>query len=378
MGMFKRAAARGVAYGLAATGAVQFPSKQAMDEAADQVADSMGGMPELPPQGADAPPADADVAMIAQKLMEIAQQLMAQGGAGAQAPAAELGKQAAASDLEAVAAEEAVACMDKAAAETGTLAGQGKSTNTPEESAKVDSVGALDTKQRPQGEYLTGVGNTSLDTSAGQIGASKSPTVAPNASPSGENSVTQGTKSAEALRLSINKVANALIGMGGQKGNSMAQAAKNDPVAALDLKNRPLGTYVVEPGGANFSEPQAARVGLEKKPDVTPNASPSGSNSVTEASKTSAEEQEDAAYVLLFKKTAAAVKEHLPSELSEDEKIAAVSAMIGLDTNGRQQYLGQLKEAAEKRKTVPAPNKGDQAAATGGGTLASVRSALLG
>jgi hypothetical protein len=383
MGMFKRAAARGIANELARTGVVSFPTKQAMDEIADQAADSMPSMPELPAGGPEAPPAEADTAALVQQIIALAEQLKAaqgggmgggMGGAGGPMSGAEaVQKEAAATDIETLASQAAIACMDKAAAETGTLAGQGNSDNKPASATKNDSVAALDEKQRPEGTYNEGVGKTQLDTSAGQIGASKAPTVQPNASPSGENSVTTGTKSAEALREAVLKQASTLIGVGGQKGNTMEQSAKNDPVAALDLKNRPLGKYMVPPGGANFSESQAARVGVEKKVTDGVNNSPGGSNSVTEASKAASEEEK--AFTLLFQKTAADVGQYLPDGLSDDEKIAAVSAMMGLGTEGRQAYLTALHEksaAAKKAKTPTEP----AAPSTGTSVLAGVRAAL--
>jgi hypothetical protein len=376
MAIFKRAAARGIAHELARSGVVSFPTKQAMDDVADQAADSLPSMPELPAAGPEAPPAEADTAALVSKIIELVEQLKAaQGVGGAGAPpmpgAMDVQKQAAAADLDTVAAESALALMDKAAAETGSLAGQGKSTNTLAESTKNDSVAALDEKHRPQGTHHEGAGNTKLDTAAGQVGASKAPTVAPNASPSGENSVSAGTKSAEELRASLLKQANTLIGVGGQKGNSMEQAAKTDPVAALDLKNRPLGKYMVEPGGANFKNDAAARVGVEKKVDQKPNQSPAGTNSVIEASKAASEEE--SAYLLLFQKTAAAVKEHLPSELSDDEKVAAVSAMIGLNTDGRQAYINAL---AEKVAAAKKQSKNEETPVGGTSVLAGVRAAL--
>lgn len=379
MGMFKRAAARGIANELARTGVVSFPTKQAMDEIADQAADSLPAMPELPAAGPEAPPAEADTAALVQQIIALAEQLKAaqgggmggMGGMDAPMPGAEaVQKEAAATDLETLASQAAIACMDKSAAETGTLAGQGNSDNKPASATKNDSVAALDEKQRPQGTYVAGVGNTELDTGAGQVGASKSPTVAPTNSPSGDNSVTSGTKSAAELRAALLKQANTLVGVGGQRGNTMEQSAKVDPVAALDLKNRALGKYKVEPGGANFSESQAARVGKETTVSPAPNASPGGSNSVTEASK-AAEEEEKKAFMLLFNKTASDVGAHLPTELSDDEKIAAVSAMMGLGTDGRQAYLNALHEkvAAAKTPATPAPTAGTS-------VLAGVRAAL--
>ena len=85
MGLFKRAAVRGVAYEMVRNGIIAFPSKEAMDEAADAVADApspapAGGMPEMSPEGGHSP---EELAQVAQKLMEIAHALMEQAGASA-------------------------------------------------------------------------------------------------------------------------------------------------------------------------------------------------------------------------------------------------------------------------------------------------------
>lgn len=341
--LFKRAAARGVAYELVRQGAVAFPTKQAMDEAADAVADAMPeDMPEV--SGDEGHDSD-DVAAIANKLIEIARALMASEGADP-AQAEELGKAASECDFESTAADEAVALMDKAAAEAqGALVQGGDKGNSLAQATETNELAALDNKRRPEGRYVVGQGNTALDTSSGEQGHQGAPTVSPSNSPSGTNSINEDAKKA-ALNDALAKVANKLVGLHSDKGNTMQQAAQVDSVAALDLKNRPEGKYVVEQGGANFSETQAARIGLEKKPTAAPSNSPCGSNSITQASKTS---EEDAALLVLFKKTASEVGARLPAGLSDDEKVASIQAMIGLNAAGRETYLEALnaKVAAE-------------------------------
>jgi hypothetical protein len=92
---------------------------------------------------------------------------------------------------------------------------------------------------------------------------------------------------------------------------------------------------------------------------------------VTEASKAASEEEK--AYTLLFQKTASDVGQYLPAELSDDEKIAAVSAMMGLGQGGRQAYLTALHEkVAAAKKVLAAPTGPTQ----GTSVLAGVRAAL--
>lgn len=378
--LFKRAAVRGIAHELVNKGICEFPSKEAMDEAADAVADGPVGeqMPEVSGPEGHSP---EQLAQAAQKLMEIAQALMqeAQGAAGGAPggppppPVAQgMGevKAACARDISTVAGETAMACMDKAAEES-KVAGDpklvgvsGHSKNDLANSAKIDSVAALDNKLRPQGKYQVAQGDTALDAAKGNIGHLGKTTVAPTNSPGGSNSITKGKeKSAEELRDIVQKHANKLVGLHDTKKNTLANSP--DALAKLDLKNRAEGKYKVAPGGANFSEPQAARIGIEKKPDVSPSNSPAGSNSVTQASKAAEEEE----YLQHFEATAADVGAYLPASFSEDEKVAAINEMIPLDHAGREAKLNELaKTASEKAPTEPAEGQKKES-----GLLARVR-----
>jgi len=75
MSLFKRAAARGVAYELVRRGVADFATKEAMDEAADAVSDHMmGGMGDLSSEAGHDP---EELAAVAEQLMAIADQLKA-------------------------------------------------------------------------------------------------------------------------------------------------------------------------------------------------------------------------------------------------------------------------------------------------------------
>lgn len=357
--LFKRAAVRGVAHQLVARGVCEFPSKEAMDEAADAVADApvAAGMPEVSPAEGHSP---EQLEEVARKLIEIAQALMAEahsgapgmeGPAGAGGPppdvkaAAEQVKQAELRDFNTVVSEAAVACMDKAAAEAKLasdpkLVGVGKSEkNDLATAASTDSTAELDKKHRPDGKYLAGRGQTGLETKPGEIGHSAAPTVAPSKSPSGSNSVTEGTKGA-ALREIIQKHANKLVGLHEAKPNNLANSP--DSLAKLDSKNRPEGKYVVGQGNANIKTPASAHIGVETKPTAAPSQSPGGSNSVTEASKAASEE------ALLA--CADDVGPYLPAAMSDEAKVAAIIEMAPLDTAGRQTKISAL-HAEHTQKT---------------------------
>lgn len=388
MGLFKRAAVRGVAHELVRSGIIAFPTKEAMDEAADAVADSPAAapMPEMAPEGGHNP---EELAMVANKLMEIAHALMQESGAAApgapmaggppppegvappEPPSPEaakesafLSKTASEANYEELAAKTALECMDKAASEvkqatTGALIQGGDKGNDPSQAAQHGEVAALDKKQRPEGEYHHGAGKTELDTMKGLIGDMSKNPKGPHNSPSGSNSVSKDAGGAKtgALDEELKKIANKLVGLHeGKNKNELTDAAKNDTVAQLDNKTRPQGTYHVGRGNANIKEDSAARIGKEQPHPNAPHNHPSGSNSVVDASKTSEEE----AYVLLFKKTAEDVGPYLPAKLSEDEKIAAISRMIGYDHDARQAYLDTLHGDKKEASAMPEAMKGDE------------------
>lgn len=386
MGLFKRAAVRGMAHELVRRNVVNFPSKLAMDEAADAVADA-SPMPEMADEGGHNP---EDVAAIAQKLIEIGTALQAQAGIGqdAGAPpgapplpmtpegggppppeameaakaAAYLLKEANYVDVADLASNAAVACMEKAAEEqkvagpSGALMHGGDKQNTAAAAAKTDSVAALDLKQRPAGAYHDGVGNTALDTSKGELGHQGAPTVHPSNSPSGGNSITaDASKSAalKGLRAQLKQAASTLIGVASPAStkNTEADAAKSDSVAQLDLKNRPANAYHVGQGNTNIGEDAAARIGKEQPHPHAPSNSPSGTNSVIQASKVSADE----AYTILFDKCAQDVGPFLPAGYSDEQKVAAVKSMMGLDRDGRQALITELHKTANE--TTPEAQK---------------------
>lgn len=391
MGLFKRAAARGVAHELVRRGVIAFPTKEAMDEAADAVADSpvAGGMPEMSGEGGHSP---EELAAVANKLMEIAHALMEQAGAAAPgaggmppgmehegaAPegpppspeaakaAMDLTKTASAANYEELAQAIAVECMEKAASEvkqatSGALIHGGDKGNTPAQAAHEGEVAALDQKQRPEGAYHHGQGKTELDTMKGHLGdLSKNPK-GPANTPSGSNSVSKDAGSAKAAGLDaeLKKIANKLVGLHDGKGkNDLSDAAKIDTVAALDQKNRPQGMYHVGRGNANIKEEEAARIGKEQPHPKAPSNHPAGTNSVVDASKTSEED----AFLVLFKKTAEDVGPYLP-KMSDDEKVAHITKMIGYDHDGRQEYLNGLHKTAgaDESKESKKHEKGESA-----------------
>src|SRR4051812_4847909 len=84
--LFKRAAVRGIAHELVARGVAQFPTKEAMEAAADAVADGpvAAPMPEASPEQGHDP---QQVVAVAQKLIQIGEALMQQAAGAGGAPA---------------------------------------------------------------------------------------------------------------------------------------------------------------------------------------------------------------------------------------------------------------------------------------------------
>lgn len=338
MSLFKRAAARGVAHELVRNGLANFGTKQAMEEAADTAADMM--MHHAPDMSGDEGHDPETVAALAERLMAIADELEGMGHGDKHA--SESLQIEAQGDVMKLASEAALAVMEKAAYETRTAAVMegGDKGNTEMQAATADSVAGLDLKNRPPGYAEDSRGRSELDTTPGMVGHLSDASGHVSRSDAGLNSANEDAKQA-----SIRKLATALI-MGGDKGNSAEQAAAHNDVGQLDQKNRPTGYAVVGKGGANFSEPQAARVGQERKPDVSPSRTVSGTNSVIDASHAKAA-AEQAVYMDMFRKTAADVGPYLPGGLSDDLKIAAIQHMMPLDRSGRQTYITAMHQAKQ-------------------------------
>ena len=395
MGIFKRAAVRGICHELIRTKRAAFPDQESADAASDAVADKAPeaqAMPEVSPEGGHSP---ETVVAIANRLMEIAAELMKSVQGGAEAPAGgapeaggpppdvgalaakegaeQLFKTAAAADYETVASDQAVALMDKAAEETkaaGNLITGGDKGNDAHQAAKLTDVGALDQQQRPEGTYHHGAGKTEFHSEQGAIGDLAKHDKEPKETPPGSNSLTESKKAA--LNERIAKIAGALI-HGGDKHNTPAQAASTTEVGKLDQKQRPEGYAHVGQGNANFKEPQAARIGKEEKHPNGPSNTPAGTNSVIEASKAAGDlSAEDQAYVAVFSKCAADVGAYLPTTMTDDTKVAAIRHMMGMDHDERQTYIDELvksaaadeekkKHMAHEAKETPAEEKKEEA-----------------
>ena len=371
MSLFKRAFARGVNDELIRLGYVRYPSKYAADEIADAVGDEMP----VEPAG-EAVPAEV-AADVATQLVDAANTLVEAAGGGGGAPGMEgmegeaagpppemaaqmeeAAKQSAAGDIDTRTAQQAEAVMTKAAQQTKQALGStiegGDKGNTMADATAAET--GMEAKNRPDGKYVVGVGNTGYPVGQGHVGNEEVPAPeAPAESPSGTNSAVEQSKMGGALRRIIQKVA---AGMGstiegGDKGNTLGEAGAVTGEGKIEADRRPVG--YAETGVGNTDFPVGAGVvGSEQAHPDQPGASPGGTpgqgNSVTEWSGTNEDgpkaASDNTAYLTLFRQTAEKVAEHLPINLTEEQKVAHVRQMMGLTDVERSQYVGMLHKEA--------------------------------
>jgi hypothetical protein len=375
MSLFKRAFARGVNDELIRLGYVRYPTKEAADEIADAVGDQMP----MEPAG-EAVPAEV-AAGVATQLVDAANTLVEAAGGGGGEPGmegAEAGpppemaaqmeeaaKQSAAADIDTRASQQAEAVMIKSAEQTKEAIGStiegGDKGNQMTDSPQGETV--MENKDRPQGTHVVGVGNTKHPVGQGNVGTEQVPAPntsnSPGESPEGSNSVIQQSKLGTALQQIIQKVA---AGMGstiegGDKGNTLSMAGSATGEGKIEADRRPEG-YAhkgVQAVGQTDFPVGAGVVGSEQAHPDQPGESPGGAagaggNTVVEWSGAAADgpkaASDNTAYLTLFRQTAEKTAEHLPINLTEEQKIAHVRQMMGMTDVERSQYIGMLHKEA--------------------------------
>lgn len=347
MSLFKRAFARGVNDELIRLGRVRYPTKQAADAIADAVGDQMPVEP-----AAEEVPAEV-AADVATTLVESANQLLeATGTTPGEPMIEEAAKESAAADIDTRAGQQALAVMQKAAAETekaamgSTIEGGDKGNDLAQ---AVQGEAVMENKNRPQGMHVTGVGNTAMPVGAGTVGTETLP--APNAP--GEtgntdaNSVIHASKMGSVLQNIIQKVAMGSTIQGGDKGNKLDQAGAVTGEGALEAARRPEGYAVTGVGNTEFPL-GAGSVGTEvahpDQPGAGDMAVPGPANSVTAWSAAN-KSASDNAYVQLFRKTAHVTAPFLPN-MTDEAKVAHVRQMMGMNTTEQAGYVGMLHKEA--------------------------------
>lgn len=361
MSLFKRAYARGVNDELVRLGLVRYPTKVAADEIADAVGDQLGPEPSAEPVSPET------AAEVAATLVESANKLIEETGAAGMAeegappmPEEEELKLSAANDLDTRAHNQGYACLVKAAEEKtamGSTIEGGDKGNDLLDAKATTGEGLLEANRRPEGYAVKGedgVGQTDhgAGRGTGVIGAETVPApTAPSETPGGSNTVIQQSKMGSNLRDAIRKVA--MMGStieGGDKGNTLAQAAVVTGEGALEQMQRPEGYAENMLGATELPVTPAATIGTEQPHPNQPGASPAGAvpgaagNSVVEFSN-EAKTGEDA-FLSLFKKTASEVGAFLPGNASEEQKIAHIRQMMGMNDGERNEYIGLLHKTA--------------------------------
>ncbi|MGD9209183.1 MAG: hypothetical protein PVI90_00330 [Desulfobacteraceae bacterium] len=349
MSLFKRAYTRGINDELLRLGLIRYATKEAADGIADAVGDQM---PQEPVGESVSPETAADVAAT---LVDAANKLVEEtSGAGLSEnappmPAEEALKTSSARDLDTRAHEQSYAVLVKAAEETkeavgSTIEGGDKG------NAMLDAPAGetqMEAKNRPDGKYVMGVqgvGGTESPAGrgAGVVGSEIIPAPeSPGESPTGSNTVIEQSKAGE-LRSIIQKIAMGATIEGGDKGNSLGQAAATTGEGKIEVDRRPEGYAKGARGKGWGTIPAAATVGTEQPHPDQPGQNAPGANSVTNASKTGAEDP----FITLFKKTAEEIAPHLPTSLSEDDKIGHIRHCMGLTDTERNQYIGLLHKEA--------------------------------
>lgn len=119
--------------------------------------------------------------------------------------------------------------------------------------------------------------------------------------------------------------------------NSLGEAAKTDPVAELDKKNRPEGSY--DAGQGQTAMPNAGHVGATKVVDETPDHP---SNAATREVKSAAFSDGEVKYLAEIEKLAMLYSHRLPAGMAEGQKIATLRTLHGLAPDKREAYVRQL------------------------------------
>lgn len=344
--LFKRAFVRGLNAELTRQGVALYPSKEAADYAADFVADN-SGMPD-PATSSDAV-TDKVAHALCESLVKVAHELCVRAG---NVYDQGLSKTAAASDPEEIALQDSWNVMEKAAAETGSLSQGGDDPNTLSAAAQNNGEAALEKKRRPEGyAHLGESGMGGYERKGeGSVGTEEPHPESPKATGRGSNSATENTAKNASLAAIVRKAASEMGSLmtPGQDQNTLSAAAQHNGEAALELKRRPeeyahMGEDAV--GKTQMAVPAGAVVGREMPHPHAPMATGSGTNTVVQATKN--------AFDQLFSTTAEDVVGYLPENMPDNQKVAHVRVMMGLDSAERGEYLrdlylnlGTKKEAA--------------------------------
>ena len=127
-------------------------------------------------------------------------------------------------------------------------------------------------------------------------------------------------------------------GMAGETSeNTLANASDHDPVARLDKKNRPEGSYNAGQGKSTF--PNEGQIGHSEV--IEQRESPQ--NTMTSELKSASLSQSEKAYVERVSKMASIYGDQLPATLNKIEKIAAYKHLADLPPSERTGFIAALR-----------------------------------
>lgn len=222
----------------------------------------------------------------------------------------------------------------KVAAETGALVTGDKPSqkNTLENAAKEQpgSMAAMEQNERPQGKYHEGAGETTLDTSKGEVGKEEK-----QATLRSVLDILNSQTPMDAFNKAAMSDGNLVDGMTPSHENTLERAAVEQPgsLAAMEAVNRPSGEHTV--GAGNTELPDAGRVGKEMPhPAGTPGRPATGA-----ATNSAVEETQKAAYVQMFKQAAEQLTPYLPRYMPTDLKVATVQEAMSMPPEAVPEYL---------------------------------------
>lgn len=339
--IFKRAHFRGMAHVLTQQGLVKWPSKLAMDEAADEVADSFPDeeIPEVAPEDGLS---EEQAAEALERLVEVSQELGDKAAAAGYPLDESLQKVAASQAVEDAAAQATIALLEKSAMETAVQTGPdipGATPPPPELDATAE--GEVDVATNPSSEVVVPQGTTSLDTKPGAVGKEETRPDQPGAQanpPMNEAAKTAAPASTAALAQTLQSFLTQLnSGTGAEKVAEMDGASLSggepkgpNPEPRVDVEdNLDIDGVKAPAQGKTVQDVPAKAVAgaIKPQPGGTPGVTASTPNEVAKDAKktaslqeTLAELQKTAAGRALLKKISTSCEEAKKKEKEKEEE----------------------------------------------------------
>jgi hypothetical protein len=322
-------------------GVVQWPTKLAMDEAADEIADSFGDE-EVPEVSEEDGLSEDTAAAALERIVEVAEDLS--GKVGGFDP--ELQKVAASMAIEDAAGQAVTALMEKAAEETAVQTGPdvpGATAPTPDLSATAE--GEVDATNNPSSAVVVPQGTTALDTKPGAVGKEETRPDQPGAQASPP--VNEAAKTAEAVQ-QLSSLLQALTQQqtkvaemdGASLSGGEATGPAPEPRVDVDDNLEIGGVKAPAQGKTTMDVPAKAEVGATKaQPAGNPGPTAPTPNEPAKARKKSASALEQAVAVLqatpqgrdmLLKisQTCEAEKKKEEKAEEDEKKEASVAALL--------------------------------------------------